>query len=403
MTDPTDAKPVPRPASASGHALPAASMPATGDRLSARIAFLAEADRLKSVERANVLMDLSRRENTAEHCWHVALYAMVFGGSDRALEMILLHDLVEIDAGDQPIFLDHDAASLAAAETAAADRIFGMLPDGAAAAAMWREFESGMTGDAAFAKRMDHVQPLFQVLMAPEPLADHVEIARQLMGSGRVARMDGEWPDAMAAARSCLDGRGVEGDLGRRLAFLAEADRLKSVLRANTLIDASRRENSAEHSWHLALYAWALAEYAPRGASVGRAMRMLILHDLVEIDVGDVPLHSAGGQAHGSPEIMAAEAEAARRIFGLLPEGQGAAFLSLWQEFEAAETPDAIFAKSLDRTQPLVQNIRSGGAGWREFDVSFADIEQRVGRKIARGLPQLWAHLAPQARRFFDD
>ena len=136
-----------------------------------RFGFLCEADRLKSVERANVLMDLSRPENSAEHSWHVALYAMVFGASDRAIAMLLLHDLVEIDVGDHPIHLNHDAAALAAAEDAAARRLFGMLPGGDAALALWREFEAGQSADARMAKRMDHVQPMFQVLLAPAPLA----------------------------------------------------------------------------------------------------------------------------------------------------------------------------------------------------------------------------------------
>ncbi|NHF74080.1 HD domain-containing protein [Paracoccus xiamenensis] len=194
----------------------------------------------------------------------------------------------------------------------------------------------------------------------------------------------------------------TQPDLDAQFAFLAEADKLKSVMRANTLIDLSRHENSAEHSWHLALYAMVLAGQAAPGVDLGRVIQMLILHDLVEIDVGDVPLHSAGGQAHDSPEIQQAEAEAARRIFGLLPAAQGAAFLTLWQEFEANQTPDAVFAKSLDRTQPAIQNIASGGAGWRDYNVSFADLEQRAGRKIARGLPAVWDWLLPRVKAFFD-
>ena len=191
-------------------------------------------------------------------------------------------------------------------------------------------------------------------------------------------------------------------DLDAQFAFLAEADRLKSVLRATTLIDASRPENSGEHSWHLALYALTLADQAAAGVDITRVIRMLILHDLVEIDVGDVPLHSANGEAHGAPEIQQAEAEAARRIFGLLPAAQGAEFLALWQEFEANQTPDAIFAKSLDRTQPAIQNIASGVPGWREYNVTFEDLEQRAGHKIARGLPAVWDWLRPRVLAFFD-
>lgn len=371
------------------------------DRIARHFDFLVEADRLKSVDRANVLMDLSRPENSAEHSWHVALQAMVFGASDRAIAMLLLHDLVEIDTGDQPIHLAHDAAALALAEAGAAERIFGLSPDRDALIALWREFEVGRTPDAVMAKRMDHSQPLFQVLLAAQPLADHVAIVRDNLNGGRAARLATEWPEALGWAEAALAGLPPAGnDLTRRLAFLAEADRLKSVLRANLLVDGSRRENSAEHSWHLALYALVFAGLAGPGVDAGRVIRMLLLHDLVEVDVGDVPLHSAAGQAHGSAEIQAAEARAARRIFGLLPEDQGRDFLSLWQEFEAAATPDAIFAKSLDRCQPVMQNLRSGGIGWVDYGVTFADIESRVGGKIAQGAPALWQWLRPRVQEF---
>ncbi|MFV0409309.1 MAG: HD domain-containing protein [Paracoccus sp. (in: a-proteobacteria)] len=371
--------------------------------LSRSFDFLNFADRLKAVERANVLTDHPRRENTAEHSWHVALYAMVFGASDRVLAMILIHDLVEIEVGDQPVYLDHDAGALQAAEDAAAARVFAMLPkaQGAALLALWREFEQGQTPDAVFAKRMDHVQPLFQVVMAPRPVPEHLEIARGMMSGGRIARFRQEWPEAIAAGEGLLNGQAPEGDLGRQLAFLTEADKLKTVERANTLIDLSRQENSAEHSWHLALYALILGGQAAPGVDIGRAIRMLILHDLVEIDVGDVPLHSANGQAHHAPEVQAAEAEAARRIFGLLPPVEGAAFLALWQEFEANETPDAVFAKSLDRTQPMVQHLASDGVGWRRFGVSWANMQTRVAPQVRRGLPGVWNHLEPAVQGWF--
>ena len=371
------------------------------DRIARQIAFLCEADRLKSVERANVLMDLSRPENSAEHSWHAALWAMVFGGSDRAIAMLLLHDLVEIDVGDQPIHLDHDADALVLAEARAADRILGMTGD-PSLRALWAEFEAAASPDAVFAKRMDHTNPLFQVLSATVPRPDHVEIVRANMDSGRATRLRQEWPEAIAAAETLMDGRTMpEGDLARRLAFLAEADLLKSVYRANTLIDGSRRENSGEHSWHLALYALALADQAGPDVTIGRVIRMLLIHDLVEIDVGDVPLHSAQGQAHGSIEVQAAEAAAARRIFGLLPPAQAEDLLSLWAEFEAAETPDAIFAKALDRCQPAVQNLRSGGIGWREYAVTLADIDRRIGPKVAAGAPALWSWLRGEIAGWF--
>ncbi len=189
--------------------------------------------------------------------------------------------------------------------------------------------------------------------------------------------------------------------LAAQFAFLNEADRLKSVLRATTLNDGSRRENSGEHSWHLTLYALVLADQAGPGVSIDRVMKMLILHDLVEIDTGDVPIHSQNGTAHGSAQTQAAEAQAADRIFGLLPPDLSQTLRALWEEFEAAETPDAIFAKSLDRVQPVMANLQSGGGTWTEYKVTSDQLDQRVGTKIARGAPQLWAYVRGQTRRFF--
>ena len=185
-----------------------------------------------------------------------------------------------------------------------------------------------------------------------------------------------------------------------QFAFLNEADKLKRVLRATTLNDGSRPENSAEHSWHLTLYAMVLADQAAPGVDINRVIRMLILHDLVEIDVGDVPIHSANGTAHGSPEIQAAESRAADRIFGLLPRALATELRALWQEFEAAVTPDALFARSLDRVQPVMANLQSGGGTWTTYNVTAEQLESRVGSKIAKGAPALWSYIRVQTRAF---
>ena len=189
--------------------------------------------------------------------------------------------------------------------------------------------------------------------------------------------------------------------LSAQFAFLNEADRLKLVLRATTLCDGSRRENSGEHSWHLALYAMVLADQAAPGVQIDRVIRMLLIHDLVEIDVGDVPIHSAGGTAHGGAETVAAEARAADRIFGLLPSDLAIDLRTLWQEFEAAETPDAVFAKSLDRVQPVMANLQSGGGTWATYSVTADQLEARVGVKIARGAPRLWHWIKRQTEPHF--
>jgi putative hydrolase of HD superfamily len=198
-----------------------------------------------------------------------------------------------------------------------------------------------------------------------------------------------------------MEAGGAEDRLAAQFAFLNEADRLKSVLRATTLVDGSRRENSGEHSWHLALYAMVLVDQAGPDVRLDRVIRMLLLHDLVEIDVGDVPIHSANGKAHASSATQDAEAKAAARIFGLLPADLAAEFLALWQEFEAAQTPDAVFAKALDRVQPVMANLMSGGGTWVEYKVTSEQLDSRVGSKIARGAQRLWEWVRAKTRDYF--
>ncbi len=385
-------------------------MTQTAHHLDAQFAFLNEADRLKSVLRANCLLDGSRAENSAEHSWHVALWALVFAddaptGTDlaRAISMLLLHDLVEIDAGDHPIHLPNQGQ--AAAEAKAAKRLFGLLPSqaGQSLHQLWLEFEAGKTATARYAKAIDHAQPLFQVLTAANPRPDHVEIVRENLATGRASDLGHRWPAAHAAATALLAGQVLPpGNFAETLTFLTQADALKSVNRATTLCDGSRRENSAEHSWHIALYALILADQADYSTDIARVIQMLLLHDLVEIDVGDVPIHSADGNAHSSSGILAAEAEAAERIFGLLPKTLGDELHALWQEFEANHTPSAQFAKSLDRVQPVMQNIQCGGGSWIEYNVSFAQLEARVGAKVANGAPRLWPFVRGHCLQFFE-
>jgi putative hydrolase of HD superfamily len=189
--------------------------------------------------------------------------------------------------------------------------------------------------------------------------------------------------------------------LDAQMAFLAEAEKLRTILRATPIGDASRQENSGEHSWHIALYALILAEHAPEGVQIDRVIRMLLIHDIVEIDAGDVPIYAQ--TAEGQAETEAEELRAAQRIFGLLPEDQAGELMALWQEFEAAETPDAIFAKSLDRFQPPNLNLASGGGSWKTYNVDFATLDQRVGRPVRRGAPALWDWIAPKIRAFLGD
>ena len=185
--------------------------------------------------------------------------------------------------------------------------------------------------------------------------------------------------------------------LDQQIAFLDEADMLKSITRATTLADGSRFENSAEHSWHLTLYALVLADQAGPDVDINRVIKMLILHDLVEIDAGDNPIFEDVDAA----AVAAQERAAADRIFGLLPDDIAQALRPIWEEFEAAETPTAQFAKALDRFQPPMLNLASGGGSWTDYGVSEETIAARVGTKIERGAPGLWAYASKRISAFF--
>ena len=171
----------------------------------------------------------------------------------------------------------------------------------------------------------------------------------------------------------------------RQLAFLVDADRLKGVLRQTLLCDGSRRENSAEHSWHLALMAAVLAEHAEGEVDVGRVVRMLLVHDLVEIDAGDTFAYDAAANVERADR----ERVAAERIFGLLPTDQQGDLRALWEEFEAQATPDARFAAALDRLQPLLNNHHSDGGSWRVHRVSRSQVLRRM-EPIRAAIPSLW-------------
>lgn len=170
------------------------------------------------------------------------------------------------------------------------------------------------------------------------------------------------------------------------VAFLREADRLKSVQRMTMLGDRSRRENSAEHSWHVALMALLFERHAPAGVDVDRVIRMLLIHDLVEVDAGDTFAFDAEAQVSKA----AREQASADRLFGLIADGPGPACRQLWEEFEADATPDARLANALDRFAALLQNTATDDGGtWRAHGVARAAVLRRMD-PIREGLPALW-------------
>lgn len=176
-----------------------------------------------------------------------------------------------------------------------------------------------------------------------------------------------------------------ESPLARRLRFALEADRLKGVLRRTRLADGSRHENSAEHSWHIALLAVLLADTAAPGVDPLRVLRMLLVHDLVEVDAGDTFCYDANANRGREDR----ERAAAARLFGILPAEQAAELGGLWEEFEAGASPDARFAAALDRFQPLLLNFHGGGGSWLEHGVTRTQVMKRMD-PIREGAPALW-------------
>jgi putative hydrolase of HD superfamily len=173
--------------------------------------------------------------------------------------------------------------------------------------------------------------------------------------------------------------------LAQQIQFIVEIDRLKGILRQTLLTDYSRRENSAEHSWHIALMAVLLTEYAPAPIDVLRVVKMLLVHDLVEIDAGDTFCYDV---QHNQSKVER-ELQAADRLFGLLPADQARELRSLWDEFEAQQTPEAQFAVSLDRLQPMLNNYHTQGGTWKQHNITSDRVLLRAA-PIATGAPLLW-------------
>jgi putative hydrolase of HD superfamily len=173
--------------------------------------------------------------------------------------------------------------------------------------------------------------------------------------------------------------------LDQQMRFVSEIDKLKGVLRQTMLAGPGRRENSAEHSWHLAMMAVTLAEYAPPGTDMGRVTAMLLLHDLVEIDAGDLFVYADEARQARQEQ---AERAAADRIFALLPDGQGRELRGLWDEFEVRRTPEARFARGLDRLQPMLANMTAGGGTWKEHGITADQVLVKVAL-IEDGSPAL--------------
>lgn len=176
--------------------------------------------------------------------------------------------------------------------------------------------------------------------------------------------------------------------LESQLQFLMELDKQKEIVRQTYLSDGGRKEGDAEHAWHMAVMAIALAEYANESIDLLKALKMILMHDVIEIDAGDTYAYDEDGNKTKKER----ELKAADRIYGMLPEDQKMEYRSLWEEFEAMETPEAKFANMLDKVQPVLLNHASGGKSWREHGVRKSQILER-NRRTHEGSEVLWEYV----------
>jgi putative hydrolase of HD superfamily len=178
----------------------------------------------------------------------------------------------------------------------------------------------------------------------------------------------------------------IDPRLRQQIDFILEIDRLKEITRRTYLASGNRRENTAEHSWHLAMLVMVLAEYAAEPIDVGHTMKLVLVHDIVEIDAGDTFAYDTDGNNSKSKR----ETAAADRIFGLLPLDQASRMRALWDEFEARATPEARFANVVDRLMPMLHNFYTDGKGWSEHGVTIDRVVERNQTIVAEGSPALW-------------
>jgi len=174
-------------------------------------------------------------------------------------------------------------------------------------------------------------------------------------------------------------------DLSKQISFIKEIDKIKYIQRKTKLFNSDRPENDAEHSWHLAMMTIVLAEHADTPIDVLKVVKMVLIHDIVEIDAGDTFIYdTTKSHTNTDNELMAA-----KRIFGLLPGEQADEFIAIWEEFETGETNEAKFAKSMDRLEPLLQNTSNDGGTWKEFDVDYHKVYEKK-KVIKDGSTSLW-------------
>ena len=384
--------------------------------LHARLSFFLATDALKEVRRASWIYSTARHETVAEHSWHTLLLAMLFADAapdgvdhNRVRDLLVVHDLVEVYAGDTSTWDDALRASEAEREMAAGERLMALLPEAVLPDfdPLWREFQAQETEDARFARAIDTLHPVIMAWAEGAQGHGNVTITPSRVLERKRPTIEAYphlWGCLLHILRGAVDrgmldpddvvvrGTGDEVEVSTelhaylgRFDFFLVSDRLKELQRANRIHTVSRFESVAEHSWHAMLLAMLFRDVAPDGTDHNRVGDLLIIHDLVEVYAGDTPLWNT--------ELQQSEAEreldAAHQLLGLLPDNDRDRFDSLIHEFLEQQTSEARFARAIDSLHPLIISWTDGGFGHPEHRFTPTWLIERK-RPTIEPFPELW-------------
>ena len=382
-----------------------------------RLAFFLATDALKETRRANWIYSRQRRETVAEHSWHTLLLAMLFADAapdginhNHVRDLLIVHDLVEVYAGDTPLWEDVLQSGAAERELLAGERLMSLLPDDIFPRfdPLWREFQEQKTEEARFARAIDTLHPVIMSWsrgghghsngdITPARLFERkrptIEAYPHLWGCLLQTVQDAVDCGMLPPDHLVEQGRTAEltpesQDFLGRLEFFLVADQLKNVERGNLILSQPRRETVAEHCWHVSLLGMLLADCAPVDIDSDRVADLLIVHDLVEVYAGDTDIEV---YLADPDSVLEREAEAARKLLGLLPAEPRVRFETLIEEFQAQATPEARFARAIDTLHPTMMTWVEGALVHPDRDDAPTSASAVIERK--RGMLESYPHL----------
>lgn len=385
-------------------------------------AFFAETDRLKETRRACWIYSERRHETVAEHVWHATLLALISRdlaptGVDHnhVRDLLTVHDLVEVYAGDTSVWDDNGNQTAADREQIAGERLMQLLPADVEVTgyidSLWREFQDQQTTDSQWARAIDSLHPMYNS-WAPGASGHPQKLTPTNYMSERkrvpLDRFDpiGQtswWLIDQAIAQGLMPGDSYGEHLisdetaalmTARTRFITETDALKTVMRANHILAAKREESAAEHCWQTTLLALLWREHAPEGVDIDHVMDLLVVHDLVEVYAGDTPIDAAVDPG----DIADAEIQAREKLLSLLPDEFARTIVAdLTAEFMALESPEARFARAIDVTHPTIMTWGLGS----HLHPEYAERKPSVARLRARKMPCIGNY--PMLVDVFDD